>query len=89
MPRISFTANLQRHVPVPTLAVSGITARAALDQAFAAHPQLRSYLVDEQGRLRKHVNLYINERPVADRENLRDPVGPDDELFVFQALSGG
>ena len=35
--------------------------------------------------MRKHVNIYINDA----RAGLDDPVGPDDEIFVFQALSGG
>ena len=46
-------------------------------------------MVDEQGRLRKHINVYINDRTVSDRIALNDTVGADDEIFVFQALSGG
>ena len=89
MARVSFTANLQRHVACPPVTSTARTVREALDGVFTGNPQLRSYLVDEQGRLRRHINLFINDRAVADRIHLSDPVTDDDEIHVFQALSGG
>lgn len=87
--RITFTSNLERHVACPSMPAGGATVREALDGVFAEVPRLRSYIVDEQGRLRRHVNIFVNDDPVTDRERLSDPVGGDDEIFVFQALSGG
>ena len=89
MAHVAFTANLQRHLACPVQAASGSTVRAVLDQVFAAHPRLRSYILDDQGRLRRHVAIYVNAARIADRDHLGDPVGDDDEVFVFQALSGG
>ena len=89
MGRIRFTANLQRHVTCPAASVRGGTVREMLDEVFAENPQLRSYLVDEHGRLRRHVIVYVNDLPVADRLSLSDTVAPEDEIYVFQALSGG
>jgi len=43
----------------------------------------------DQGVLRRHVALYINGTAVLDRVRLTDPVAPHDEIYVFQALSGG
>jgi molybdopterin converting factor small subunit len=87
--RVSFTNNLRRHLACPTVAVPGGTVRAVLDGVFETNPRLRSYLLDDQGRLRKHVKVYVNDRAVADTSGLSDPVGEADEVFVFQALSGG
>jgi len=39
--------------------------------------------------LRRHVAVYVNGAPVHDRTKLLDPVGPCDEVYVFQALTGG
>jgi molybdopterin synthase sulfur carrier subunit len=89
MARVSFTENLRRHVPCPPTAAQGATVRELLDAVFADNPQLRSYILDDQGRVRRHVNVFINGAMVADRLALSDPVGPRDEVFVFQALSGG
>lgn len=89
MPRVSFTANLQRHLACPPAEVPGETVAATLDRVFAENPRLRSYVLDDQGRLRKHVTVYVNDQPVRDRQRLSDPVDRRDEVFVFQALSGG
>lgn len=89
MPRIAFTPNLRRHLDCPTVDAPGATLRAALDHVFAQNPRLRGYLLDEHGRLRKHVTIFVNDIPVADRIALADPIAPEDEIFVFQALSGG
>ena len=89
MGRISFTENLRRHVACPPATADGDSVRKVLDDVFRSNPQLRSYLLDDQGRLRKHVNVFVNSRAVTDRVGLSDPVGADDEVFVFQALSGG
>ena len=89
MARVSFTANLQRHLSCPDQTVPGSTVRAVLNQVFAAEPLLRSYILDDQDRLRKHVAIYINGDRIADRVTLTDPITDTDEIFVFQALSGG
>jgi molybdopterin synthase sulfur carrier subunit len=52
-------------------------------------PKLRGYILDDQGRLRRHVAVYVNGYPAKDRVTLSDRVGPRDEIAVFQALSGG
>lgn len=89
MPRVSFTANLQRHLDCPTIEAEGATVGAVLNSVFADNPRLRSYILDDQGRLRRHVNIFVADRPVTDRGALADPVPAGAEVFVFQALSGG
>ena len=89
MARVSFTPNLQRHLPCPPTEAQGESLRAVLDAVFVENPPLRSYLLDDQGRLRKHVIIFLNNAPARDRIHLSDPVRADDEVFVFQALSGG
>ena len=89
MPRIRFTANLGRHLTVPELVAPGATVREALDAALKDETLLRSYVLDEQGRLRRHVTIFVAGRMIADRHGLSDPVAPDGEIYVLQALSGG
>lgn len=89
MAKVSFTGNLQRHLSCPPVEAAGGTVMAVLEAVFEGNPRLRSYLLDDQDRLRKHVKIYLNDRVIADRERLSDPVAEGDEVFVFQALSGG
>jgi sulfur carrier protein ThiS len=89
MPKVSFTSALERFLPAPTVEVEGATVGAALAAVFAGQPTLKGYVLDDQGALRRHVVVYVNGQPVKDRGRLTDPVGPEDEIYVFQALSGG
>lgn len=89
MARICFTENLQRHLDVPPLEVAGDSVAAVLCEVFARNPRLRSYLLDDQGRVRRHVAIFVDAEQIADRRRLSDPVGATSEVFVVQALTGG
>ena len=89
MPVVSFTSALQRFLDAPTMRVTGGTVGEALAAVFMARPALRSYVLDDQGALRRHVAVYVGGEPARDRVHLSDPVRPDDEIYVFQALTGG
>jgi molybdopterin synthase sulfur carrier subunit len=89
MPIVSFTAALQRFLPVRSIAVEAGTVGAALAAVFASNPRLRGYILDDQGALRRHVAVYVNGQCIRDRLRLADPVEAEDEIYVFQALTGG
>ena len=90
MPTVGFTRHLQRFFP--TLAegeIAGATVREIIDELERRYPGFASYIVDETGRLRRHVNVFVGDEPIHDREHLGDTVGPDDKVMILQALSGG
>jgi sulfur-carrier protein len=69
--------------------VSGSTVREALDALFTQFPTLRDYVTDEHGVLRHHVVAFVDGVVVQDKAGLTEPVPPDGEVHLFQALSGG
>ncbi len=89
MPRIELTSHLARHVTCPPESVGGATVREALEQYFARHPGVREYVLDEQGKLRRHVVVFVGDVQARDRERLADAVAPDQTVYIMQALSGG
>ncbi|MEO6323768.1 MAG: MoaD/ThiS family protein [Thermoanaerobaculia bacterium] len=89
MPRVVFTRNLERHLSCPASEVAGATVRDALQGVFTGNPRLRSYILDDQGRLRSHVSIFVNGEMVRDSAELSDPVESGGEIFVMQALAGG
>jgi len=89
MPVVRFTQNIQRHVACPTREVPGGTVRDALNAYFELHEQARGYVLDDQGRLRQHMAVFINGNQVQDRDRLSDPVPADAVLDLVQSLSGG
>jgi len=89
MPTVVFTRALERFQAAPATQVRAANVAEALAAVFALRPKLRSYVLDDQGALRKHVAIYVNGEVITDRARQKDPVGPSDEIYVFQALTGG
>ena len=89
MTKVIFTANLMRHVDCPSVDVDGVTVREVLAKIFAENPRLKSYVVDDQFALRRHMGIIVDGEIVRDRNGLSDPVESGSEVFVLQALSGG
>jgi sulfur-carrier protein len=89
MARIVFTANIQRHVECPQAEADGDSVREVLDNVFASNPQARSYVLDDQAALRRHMTVFVDGRAISDRVRLSDRVAVGSTVYVFQALSGG
>ena len=89
MPLVRFTQNIQRHVGCPERAIAGSTVGDVLDGYFRLNERARGYVLDDQGRLRQHMAIFIDGRQIRDREGLSDPVGDDATIDLVQALSGG
>lgn len=91
MARVRFTSHLKRFFPDLTNGetVDGNTVSEVVAALDARHPGLGSYIVDESGALRKHVNIFIGDTLVSDHQHLQDPVASETVLYIMQALSGG
>jgi molybdopterin converting factor small subunit len=90
MPTVRFTYALQRFFPgLKNTPANGRTLAEILDEMEVNYPGVRSYLLDEQGSLRKHVNIFIDGALIQDRTALSDLFSEDSEIYILQALSGG
>ncbi|MEQ1662531.1 MAG: MoaD/ThiS family protein [Thiobacillus sp.] len=92
MPVVQITRHLYRFFPQlenQTITVPAGSVAEVLRAVNAIAPGFTDYVLDEQGALRRHVNLSINETVVIDRKSLSDQVPDDGTVFIFQALSGG
>lgn len=73
----------------PELSVSAASLRAALEELERRHPELHRSICDETGAVRRHVNLFVNEYHMRDREGLDTPLSPGDVVTILPAVSGG
>lgn len=89
LPTVNFTDNLKRHLDCPPQNVDGDNLHDVLTVVFRDNQQLKSYIVDDQFRVRKHILISIDNQLIQDRIHLTDPVRPDSEIYILQALSGG
>ncbi len=67
------------------LLLDGTTVAEVLRSLEREHPDVAGWILDERGRIREHINVFVN------REYGREEtaVGPDDRLHVLPAISGG
>ncbi len=74
---------------VTRLRAQGQTVGAALEDLLRRHPALRPRLFGDDGTLREHVLIFVNEERVAYRGGAGPTLAPGDRIHVLQAVSGG
>lgn len=90
MARIKFTPNLKRFFPDLTeIEVDASTVAEVVAEVDSRWRGIADYIVDEQGALRKHVNIFVGDELIHDKQNLSDTVSSDTKIYIMQALSGG
>lgn len=65
--------------------VSGGNVAEALRDLEQRHPPMKGWVLDEQGEIRRHVNVFVD----GERASLDVAVSPNSELNIIQAISGG
>ena len=81
---LSGHAGGQRRVRVDGATVGGVLA--ALGRA---HPGVGQRVLDDQGALRRHVNVFVNGESIRYLDGIDTPVGDGDEVWILPAVSGG
>jgi sulfur-carrier protein len=70
----------------PWVEAQGETVAAVLGDLDRQFPGIRFRMLDEQGRVRRHIRLFYDKEMLFDTAT---PLRPDGELLIVQALSGG
>jgi molybdopterin converting factor small subunit len=65
------------------------TLRELLDALERLHPALHRSICHETGKVRPHINLFVNQQHMRDREGLDTALGPGDVVIILPAVSGG
>jgi sulfur-carrier protein len=91
--KVNFYANLRQIAGQKTIEFDlpeGVTAAQLLEAVLDKFPPMRRELVDENGRLYRHVHLFINGRNapfLADK--IETVINPGDKIDIFPAVGGG
>jgi molybdopterin converting factor small subunit len=90
MAKVKFTSALKRFFPsLSETSVEASNIHEVIEALEKKHPGLSGYIVDDAGQLRQHVNVFVKDDLIKDRIMLSDKVEEEDEIHIFQALSGG
>ncbi len=71
------------------LSVAGAAVGDVVDRLIEDYPALESNLVDDEGSVRKFVNIYLNDEDIRFLESLETPLSEGDELAILPAVAGG
>jgi hypothetical protein len=83
MATVIFPPLIQQHITCPPMEVFGNTVREVLEAYFEKHGRARGYILDDQGRLRPRLALYVDGVAVDDRAGLSDPVHARAKVHVL------
>jgi len=90
MPKVRFTQNLKRYYPdLQPMEVRSNTIAELLNEINERHSGIKDYILDENGAVRNHVNIFIGNEMIKDRKSLNDQLTDVDEVYIMQAISGG
>jgi sulfur-carrier protein len=71
------------------VAVEGDDLRTVVANLDAAHPGLGDRLLDDQGQLRRFVNVFVRDEDVRFQDGLDTRVGESDTVSIVPAVAGG
>jgi len=88
------------HVRIPTalrrftagaeeIGLGGNTIAAVFEDLERKYPGIKERLCDEQGRVRRFVNVYVNGDDIRFLDSLETPVKDGDEVSIVPAIAGG
>ena len=87
MIRVSIPSQLMAYTDGATkVEAAGATVGAVLDDLDRRFPGLKFRVIDEQDRVRRHMRIFVGQDETRD---VTRPLGPNDEVLIFGALSGG
>jgi sulfur-carrier protein adenylyltransferase/sulfurtransferase len=72
-----------------SIVLAGETVGQVLDGLIARHGGLKRHLMQEDGRLRSFVNLYLNETDIRHLDSTQTPVRSGDVLTIVPSIAGG
>ena len=93
--KVVLAAQLARWLPPgasereTTWQCAGATVREVLEALFGQHATLRGYVLDERGKIRRHVAVFVEGTALSHHSDLSETLGDNAEVHVLQALSGG
>ena len=71
------------------LAAEGATVGEVLDSVYAEHGELRERITDDDGGLRRFVNVYVGGEDIRYLDGLDTPVADGAEVQILPAVAGG
>jgi sulfur-carrier protein len=74
---------------VADVSIEGVTVGDVLKGLDAAHPGFGERLFDDNGKLRRFINVFLDDEDIRFLDGVDTPVGPTTTLSIVPAVAGG
>ena len=71
------------------VSAEGVNISEIIDDLEKNYPGLKERICEEDGNLRRFVNIYLNDEDIRFKKNLATELGENDELSIIPAIAGG
>ena len=90
MATVRFPAVMKYYVNNQTeFSVSASTVQDVVSQVIEQHPSIKFHLVDSEGKLRKHFNVFVNGTHIRDLNGMDTRLKEEDKVILMASAAGG
>jgi molybdopterin converting factor small subunit len=90
MPTVRFPAVMKYYVNNQTeFFVPAATVTELLNQVVEQYPSVRFHLLDSNGNLRKHFNVFVNGTHIRDLNGMDTTLNEEDKVILMASAAGG
>jgi molybdopterin converting factor small subunit len=90
MPTVRFPPVMKYYIDNQTeLSVPAGTARELIDQIIEQYPSVKFHLVDGEGNLRRHFNVFVNGIHIRDLDGMDTTLHETDKVVLMASAAGG
>ena len=69
--------------------ISASTASELIEKIIEQYPSVKFHLVDAEGNLRRHFNIFVNGTHIRDLEGMETPLSEEDKVILMASAAGG
>jgi len=73
----------------PEAVVHGATVSEALNDAVTQYPALKFHIFDSEGKVRRHINIFVNNQDIRGLNALETRLEESDQIILMASISGG
>jgi molybdopterin converting factor small subunit len=90
MPTITLPALMKYYVnDLSEIQVTGSTVSQALNDLTIRYPTIKPHIMDTQGKLRRHINLFVNKENINNLKGIDTSIEESDLIILMPSITGG
>lgn len=90
MPTVRFPAVMKYYVDNQAeFFVPAVTVKEVVERVIQEYPSIKFHLVDSEGNLRRHFNIFVNGTHIRDLKGMDTALNEEDKVILMASAAGG